>query len=160
MPHFEANRTVPYTAAQMFDLVADVEAYPLFVPLCEALTVTGRESDGEGRDVIVADMTVAYKMFSETFTSRVVLDREKGEIVVAYLAGPLSHLENRWHFRDLEEGRSEVAFTIDYEFASRARTRPEDRRVGQACRSRGAPYHHRARAVYGRKPKPPQANMA
>jgi len=160
MPHFEANRTVPYTAAQMFDLVADVEAYPLFVPLCEALTVTGRESDGEGRDVIVADMTVAYKMFSETFTSRVVLDREKGEIVVAYLAGPLSHLENRWHFRDLEEGRSEVAFTIDYEFASRALKMLMGAVFERAFSRFADAFEGRARAVYGRKPKPPQANMA
>ena len=77
MPQFSTKRRVAHSAAEMFALVADVEHYPEFVPLCRSLTVRKRSSDGEGRDVILADMTVAYKLIRETFTSRVTLDRNE-----------------------------------------------------------------------------------
>ena len=83
----------------MFDLVADVESYPQFVPLCRSLAVRKRTTDSAGRDVIVADMTVAYKFVRETFTSRVTLDRPKLEILVEYLEGPFERMNNRWSFR-------------------------------------------------------------
>ena len=82
----------------MFDLVADVEKYPHFVPLCSALHVRSRTDKGEGVTVLVADMTVAYKMIRETFTSRVTLDRPNLKILVEYLDGPFSRLQNRWTF--------------------------------------------------------------
>ena len=77
MPHFSTKRQVRHSAADMFDLVADVENYPQFVPLCRALVVRKRTTDSAGTDVIVADMTVAYKFIRETFTTRVTLDRPK-----------------------------------------------------------------------------------
>jgi len=103
----------------MFDLVADVEKYPAFVPLCERLVVRKRDEFGEGHTVLVADMTVAYKIFRETFTSRVRLDRPALSILVEYLNGPFSSLENRWRFTPTGDTTCEVEFFIDYEFRSR-----------------------------------------
>lgn len=104
---------------RMFDLVADVERYPEFVPMCESLRVRKRSGEPDGVEVIVADMTVAYKLIRETFSSRVTLDRAKLAILVEYLDGPFSHLENRWRFRPESDRASEVDFFIAYEFRSK-----------------------------------------
>jgi coenzyme Q-binding protein COQ10 len=120
MPSFRTTRRVRHNAPDMFDLVADVERYPEFVPLCERLVVRKREELGDERKLLVADMTVAYKIFRETFTSKVTLDRPKLEILVEYLDGPFRSLENRWRFRQEGERTSEVEFFIDYEFRSRS----------------------------------------
>ena len=106
MPQFSTTRRVKHSAADMFALVADVERYPQFVPLCRSLAVRKRTTDSEGRDVIVADMTVAYKFVHETFTSRVTLDRPKLEILVEYLEGPFERMNNRWSFRATGERSS------------------------------------------------------
>jgi coenzyme Q-binding protein COQ10 len=103
----------------MFDLVADVERYPEFVPLCRSLKVRQRRSGPEDVEVLVADMTAAYKLISEAFTSRVTLDRPNLRILVEYLDGPFSRLENRWTFCPAGEGSCEVEFFISYEFKSR-----------------------------------------
>jgi coenzyme Q-binding protein COQ10 len=119
MPQFSTRRRVRHSAAEMFDLVADVERYPEFVPLCRSLTVRHRTAEGEGVEVVVADMTVAYKLVREAFRSKVTLDRPKLQILVEYLEGPFSHLENRWTFSATAEQSCEVEFFIDYEFRSR-----------------------------------------
>src|ERR1700677_2678901 len=119
MPQFTTKRRVRHSAADMFNLVADVEHYPEFVPLCRSLRVRNRSQDAQGRDVIVADMTVAYKLVRETFTSRVTLDRPKLEILVEYLQGPFQKMNNRWSFHPASEDASEVEFFINYEFRSR-----------------------------------------
>src|ERR1700756_3882728 len=119
MPQFTTTRRVRHSAADMFDLVADVERYPEFVPLCRALKLRQRIPEPEGVEVVVADMTVAYKLISETFTSRVTLDRPNLQILVEYLKGPFSRMENRWSFRPLAERACEVEFFISYEFKSR-----------------------------------------
>jgi coenzyme Q-binding protein COQ10 len=104
----------------MFDLVADVEHYPEFVPLCTGLRVRSRRPDGHGRETLIAEMSVGYKMIRERFTSRVTLDKPRLRVVVEYIDGPFSHMENIWTFRDVPEpGRSLVCFFIDYEFRSR-----------------------------------------
>ena len=82
----------------MFDLVADVERYPEFVPLCQSLKIRQRTPKPDGTEVVVADMTVAFKLVRESFTSRVTLDRPNLNILVEYLKGPFSNLENRWTF--------------------------------------------------------------
>jgi coenzyme Q-binding protein COQ10 len=120
VPSFATTRRVRHRAADMFDLVADVEQYPAFVPLCERLVVKKREIFGEGHAVLVADMTVAYKIFRDTFTSRVRLDRPALAIFVEYLDGPFSSLENRWRFAPTGETTCDSEFFIDYEFRSRA----------------------------------------
>src|SRR5512135_1098964 len=98
MPRFSSKRRVHHTAVQMFDLVADVERYPEFVPLCQSLKIRQRTPKPDGTEVVVADMTVSFKLVREAFTSRVTLDRPNLKILVEYLQGPFSNLENRWTF--------------------------------------------------------------
>jgi len=151
MPSFSTKRRVRHAAAQMFELVADVEKYPQFVPLCESLRVKSRTSKGEGIDVVVADMTVAYKLIRETFTSRVTLDRPKLQILVEYLSGPFSRMENRWTFRQSGEGACDVEFFIDYEFRSRVLAMLMGAMFDAAFRRFADAFEKRADAVYGRK---------
>ena len=103
----------------MFALVADVERYPEFVPLCRELKVRRRTVQAEGVEMLTADMTVAYKMIHETFTSKVTLDRPRLRILVEYLNGPFRQLENQWIFHPISERTSEIEFFISYEFRSR-----------------------------------------
>jgi coenzyme Q-binding protein COQ10 len=119
MPQFSTKRRVRHSAADMFALVADIERYPEFVPLCRDLIVRRRSHRGDEVEVLTADMTVAYKMICETFTSRVTLDKPRLNILVEYLNGPFRYLENRWVFRPLAEQMCEVEFFIAYEFRSR-----------------------------------------
>src|SRR5450631_416652 len=115
MPQFSTKRRVRHSATDMFDLVADGEKYPEFVPLCSALRVKSRTDKGEGVTVLVADMTVAYKIIRETFTSRVTLDRPNLKVLVEYLDGPFKHLENRWSFEPKPDDACDVGFFLSYE---------------------------------------------
>ena len=119
MPRFANKRRVRHSAAEMFDLVADVERYPQFVPLCKALKIRQRTANDDGTEVVVADMTVSFKLVQETFTSKVTLDRANLKILVEYLRGPFSNLENRWTFEPKSDSECDVGFFIDYEFKSR-----------------------------------------
>jgi coenzyme Q-binding protein COQ10 len=134
----------------MFDLVADVESYPGFVPLCERLTVRARDTREDGREVLVADMTAAYSFFRETFTTKVTLDRPGLSIVVEYIDGPFRHLRNEWTFEDLAEGGSEVRFFIDYEFKSRTLGALVGAMFDRAFRRFTEAFEARAAVVYGR----------
>src|SRR5215510_13508939 len=100
MPSFRTTRRVPFTPRQMYDLVADVEGYPEFLPLCEALTIRRRERAGV-LDVLIADMTVGYKAIRESFTSRIELDPVRSEVAVVGVSGamgPFSRLVNHCRF--------------------------------------------------------------
>lgn len=119
MHSYRTTRRVKHSAAKMFDLVADVERYPEFVPMCASLQIRKRSGEAEGVEIIIADMAVAYKVIRETFSSRVTIDRPKLAILVEYLDGPFSHLENRWRFRPENDKASEVDFFIAYEFKSK-----------------------------------------
>jgi coenzyme Q-binding protein COQ10 len=152
MPQFSTKRQVRHSAADMFNLVADVERYPQFVPLCQSLTVRRRTKDTEGRDVIVADMTVAYKMIHETFTSRVTLDPTKREILAEYLEGPFRTMNNRWTFRPAGEQACEVEFFIAYEFRSRTLGLLMGGIFDAAFRRFSAAFERRADQVYGAQP--------
>ncbi|MCB4768278.1 type II toxin-antitoxin system RatA family toxin [Ancylobacter sp. Lp-2] len=149
MPSFRSKRQVRHSAAHMFELVADVERYPEFVPLCESLHIRRRVASGEGIDILVADMTVAYKVFRESFTSRVTLDRPRLTIVVEYLDGPFSRLENRWTFKATGERTSEVEFFIDYEFRSRTLGLLMGAMFDAAFRRFADAFEKRADEVYG-----------
>ncbi|MBB6309734.1 type II toxin-antitoxin system RatA family toxin [Xanthobacter tagetidis] len=151
MPAFSSSRTVAHSAADMFDLVADVERYPEFVPLCQSLRIKRRTKSDEGVEVLVADMTVAYKLIRETFTSRVTLDRPRLVIHVEYLDGPFSRLDNRWEFLALGERRSEVKFHISYEFRSRALGLVMGAMFDAAFRRFADAFEARADAIYGAK---------
>ncbi|MXQ10911.1 type II toxin-antitoxin system RatA family toxin [Microvirga makkahensis] len=117
MPTFRMTRIVKHTPAQMFALVADVERYPEFLPLCEDLRIIRRVQSGEGVETLVATMSVGYKAIQESFTTRVTLDEPRLRIQVEYVDGPFKYLENRWTFRDAPGG-CEVEFYINYEFKS------------------------------------------
>jgi coenzyme Q-binding protein COQ10 len=135
----------------MFDLVADVERYPEFVPLCKALKVRSRNTDGEGRETLTADMTVGYKLIRETFTSRVTLDKPNLRVRVEYIDGPFSRLENVWTFKDEPDGEcSRVSFFIDYEFKSRTLGALMGSMFDAAFRKFASAFERRADAVYGR----------
>jgi len=151
LPLFRDERRVRHNAAEMFDLVADVERYPEFVPLCKALKVRSRKSETEGRETLVADMTVGYKLIHETFTSRVLLDKPRLKVVVRYIDGPFSRLENVWTFKDEADGESSrVGFFIDYEFRSRTLGALMGSMFDAAFRKFAAAFEQRADAVYGR----------
>ncbi len=151
MPSFRSERRVRHTSEKMFDLVADVERYPEFVPLCTSLNVRNRRPDGQGRETLIADMSVGYKMIRERFTSRVVLDRPHQRVVVEYIDGPFSHMENIWTFREQAGGeRSIVTFFIDYEFRSRTLGVLMGSMFDTAFRKFSQAFEDRANAVYGR----------
>jgi len=152
MPQFTTTRQVQHSAADMFDLVADVERYPQFVPLCQSLTVRRRSQDGEGRDIIVADMTVAYKFIRETFTSRVTLDRPNLTILVEYLEGPFRRMNNRWTFRAASENSCEVEFFLTYEFRSRTLAMLMGGVFDAAFRRFATAFERRADQVYRAQP--------
>ena len=149
MPQFSTTRRVRHSATDMFDLVADVERYPQFVPLCRSLAVRKKTTDNAGRDVIVADMTVAYKFVRETFTSRITLDRPKLEILVEYLEGPFERMNNRWSFRATGDDACEVEFFIAYEFRSRTLGLLMGGIFDAAFRRFASAFERRADQVYG-----------
>jgi coenzyme Q-binding protein COQ10 len=148
MPQFSTKRRVRHSASDMFDLVADVERYPQFVPLCSALSVRKRTKDN-GKEIIVADMTVTYKLISETFTSRVTLDRAKLEILVEYIEGPFRKMNNRWNFRPAGDRACDVEFFIAYEFRSRTLGLLMGAMFEAAFRRFSTAFERRADQVYG-----------
>ena len=150
MPQYETTRPVAHSAENMFALVADVEQYPEFLPMCEALSVRSRR-EREGITLLVADMTVGYKAIRETFTSQVVLRPDKNLIDVRYIDGPLRHLENRWTFEPTEGGGCLVHFHIDYEFKSRILGAVMGAVFDRAFRKFAEAFEQRADAVYGRQ---------
>ena len=150
MPKFSTRRQVRHAADEMFDLVADVERYPEFVPLCSDLKIRSRETRGD-IVIIVADMTVAYKLIRETFRSKVTLDRAKMQILVEYLDGPFSHLENRWTFHPTGVQACDVEFYINYEFKSRMLGLLMGAMFDAAFRRFAAAFERRADEIYARK---------
>src|SRR5882757_7699207 len=151
MPKFSSKRRVRHSASEMFDLVADVERYPQFVPLCSDLKVRQRTPGGEGTEIIVADMTVSFKLVRETFRSRVTLNRPKLQILVEYLQGPFSRMQNHWSFKPAGEAACDVEFFIDYEFKSRMLGMLMGTMFDAAFRRFATAFEQRADQVYGRK---------
>ena len=150
MPQFSSKRRVRHAASDMFDLVADVEEYPQFVPLCRSLKVKSRTTKGEST-VIVAVMTVAYKLIQQTFTSRVTLDRPNLKILVEYLDGPFSRLQNRWIFTPAGRHACEIEFFIDYEFKSRTLAILMGAMFDTAFRKFAVAFEQRADEIYGQR---------
>ena len=150
MPQFSTKRRVRHSASNMFDLVVDMEKYPLFVPLCTGLKVRSRTDKGDGVSVVIAAMTVAYKMIQQTFVTRDTLDRPNLKILVEYLDGPFSHLQNRWVFHPTGENSCEVEFFIDYEFKSRMLAMVMGAMFDTAFRKFSAAFEQRADRIYGR----------
>jgi len=135
----------------MFDLVADVERYPEFVPLCQALKVRQRKQNPDGTETIVADMTVSFKLVKETFTSEVTLDKTHLKILVRYLKGPFSNLENRWVFEPKGEEACDVGFFIAYEFKSKMLATLMGAMFDAAFTRFSAAFEKRADMIYGKR---------
>lgn len=137
----------------MFALVADVENYPKFVPMCQRLSVRGREQQPNGIEILIADMSVAYGPVNETFVTRVELDSSNLTIRATYLDGPFSHLDNQWRFadQDMNPGivTSEVNFKIDYEFKSRSLGMLMGSMFDRAFRKFAEAFETRADEIYG-----------
>jgi coenzyme Q-binding protein COQ10 len=150
MPSFRTTRSVPHAPAQMFDLVADVERYPEFLPLCTGLRVRRRVQGEPGVETLVAEMSIGFKRIAETFTTKVVLDRPKLDINVSYIDGPFRYLENRWEFRPEGDGCA-VRFFIDYEFRSLALGLVMGAMFDHAFRRFTDAFESRADLVYGRR---------
>lgn len=123
MPRFETTRPVRHSPQVMFALVADIERYPEFVPMCTSLVIRRRSPNAAGGETCVADMSIGYKMIRETFTTRVEMQPAGADaparILVSYIDGPFKHLENRWTFGPRADGGCDIRFFIDYEFKSR-----------------------------------------
>lgn len=147
MPQFETRRPVPHSPEQMYALVAAVERYPEFLPLCEALSVRSRK-ERDGKELLVADMTVGYKAIRETFTTQVLLNGAEQAIDVKYIDGPFRYLDNRWRFEPLPDGGCSVHFFIDYEFKSRILGALMGSMFDRAFRMFTEAFEKRADAIY------------
>ena len=143
MPTHAEKRFLRYTPEQMFDLVADVRRYPEFLPWCVGARIVSK-SETE----VVADLTIGFKMFRESFRSQVTLDRPE-RIQVRYLNGPFRYLNNQWRFLPHPNG-TEVRFFVDFEFRSRLLQAVIGTVFEQAVRLMVRAFERRAMALYGR----------
>ena len=114
MPTHSETRRLPYSAQQMYDLVADVARYPEFLPWCAAARIRSTRTVDD-HAVMEADLVISFKVFRERFGSRVRLWADEKKIETSYLDGPFRHMHSTWAFRDVEDG-CEVAFHVDFEF--------------------------------------------
>ena len=149
MPSFRTTQRIDHSAQAMFDLVADVERYPEFLPLCTGLTVLSRREKGD-REALQATMSVGYKRISETFTTQVILNRPALAIDVQYIDGPFRYLTNEWRFEPAGEGACDVHFFIDYEFRSRTLGLMMGGMFDRAFNMFVEAFRKRADALYGR----------
>lgn len=116
MPKRSEIRQLPYTAQQMYDLVADIERYPEFLPWNSAARIRSRVSRPDGAEIIEADLVISFKVFRERFGSRVTVWPDNLKIDTEYLDGPFRYLMSGWRFRDLSDSESEIDFFVDFEF--------------------------------------------
>ena len=144
MPTHAEKRALPYSPEQLFDMVADIERYPEFLPWCRAARITKREGN-----VVYSDMVIGFKMVRERFSTRVILDRPN-RIDVHYLTGPMHHLDNHWKFVAQPDGSCLVDFYVDFEFRSPLLRRLIGLLFNEAVRRMVGAFEIRARAIYGR----------
>ena len=147
MPTHAEKRILPYTPEQLFELVADVENYPEFLPWCIAVRVRRRETTADGEDFLVADMAIGFKVFRERFTSRVKCTRPD-RIDVAYADGPFRYLNNHWVFKPAANGACEVDFFVDFEFRSAILQKAIGLVFNEAVQKMVDAFEHRAKALY------------
>lgn len=143
MPTHAEKRPLPYTPQQLFDLVADIESYPEFLPWCVGSRIRRRQGN-----LVVADLVIGFKMFRERFTSRVVLDQAGQRIDVTYSEGPFKHLDNHWIF-EAHPGGCMVDFYVDFEFRSKLLQKLIEPLFHEAARRMVAAFEGQARKLYG-----------
>jgi coenzyme Q-binding protein COQ10 len=141
------TRVLPYTAAQMYDLVADVPRYPEFLPWTAAARVRSVEDRGDHQEML-ADLVVSFKLFRETFLSRVRLFPDERRIETSYIEGPFRQMDSVWRFRDVPGG-VEVAFETDFEFRNRLLQKAAGVFFFEAMRQVVRAFEKRAQALYG-----------
>ena len=143
LSHVE-QKTLPYTAQQMFDLVAAVDEYDEFTPWC----VASRINKWEGEDVFYADLIVGYKVFREKFSSKVVLKKHQ-EISIEYQEGPLQNLTNHWVFTDNKDGSCTIDFSVQFEFKNVALQTLANMFFNEVVKRMIGAFEARAKEVYG-----------
>ena len=143
MPTHAEQRILPYTQQQLFELVADVERYPDFLPWCVASRI--RRRDGE---VFFADLVIGFKMVRERFTSKVTLTRPD-RIDVTYTEGPFRYLNNHWIFKPTADGGTEIDFFVDFEFRSKLLQTLIGALFNEAVRLMVGAFEKRSRQLYG-----------
>ena len=153
MPTHAEKRLLRYTPEQMFALVADVRRYPEFLPWCVAARVISQDETA-----LVADLTIGFKLFRETFRSQVTLDRP-GHVHVRYLYGPFKYLNNHWRFTATPQG-TELDFFVDFEFRSPLLPAVIGTVFNEAVRLMVRAFERRAMQLYGRAVPPPAAAPA
>ena len=146
------KRVLPHRPDQLFDLVADVEKYPEFLPWCVAARVRSRDDC-----VLVANLVIGFKGIREGFTSRVTLDRAAMKIQVTYENGPFKYLNNHWKFEDDGAGNCLLDFYVDFEFRSRLLQRVIEVLFNEAVRRMVGAFERRAAELYGSAPPPAPA---
>lgn len=149
MPRAQETRVVPHAALAMFDLVADVERYPEFLPWCAALRIRSKKETESGTVQLIADMVARFKGFEERFASRVALNRNALTIDVQYIDGPFRHLENAWRFTPLGDHSCRISFSIDFEFRSRVLKLLASAMFERALMKLSGAFEDRALALYG-----------
>jgi len=118
MPTHAEKRKMPYSAKQMYDLIADVNAYPQFLPWCVGARIRKRTEMPDGTTQMDADLVISFKLFRERFGSKVTLYPADLRVDVAYLDGPFRYLNNHWKFTPIDENSCEADFFVDFEFKS------------------------------------------
>ena len=147
MPVHHETRVLPYSADQMYALVADVANYPKFLPWTSAARIRSVVEEGPSQ-VMLADLVISFKVFREKFGSRVVLWPDERKIETAYLDGPFKHLESTWLFKDVEGG-CEVTFDVDFEFRNRLLQGAAGMFFNEAMQRVVRAFERRAAELYG-----------
>ena len=148
MPKHQDTRVLPYSAQQMYDLVADVARYPDFLPWCAAARIRSVTPRDDGSQVMEADLVISFKVFREKFGSRVTLHPKALRIDTDYLDGPFKYLHSYWTFRDVEGG-CEVGFFVDFEFKNMILQKVIGVVFGEAMQRIVRAFEDRARDLYG-----------
>lgn len=147
MPTHAEKRVMPYSAQQMYDLIADVGAYPQFLPWCSAARIRKRTPKGNA-EVVDAELVISFKVFRERFGSRVTLMPDAQKIDVEYLDGPFKYLNNHWSFINCAGG-CEVDFFVDFEFKSKILQSIIGVVFGEAMQRIVGAFEARAETLYG-----------
>jgi coenzyme Q-binding protein COQ10 len=149
MPELQVHHLVPFAPLLMFDVVADIESYPQFVPYCSFVRILSRDKKSEGMEIMTARLGVRYKVLEQHYTSRVTLDREAMAIDVSQLEGPLDYLINTWRFEKAGEG-AKIHFYLNYELRSRSLSLFIGPLFQKLFRNFEAAFEQRAQELYAR----------
>ncbi len=152
MPTHSEKRKLPYTAQQMYDLVADVAAYPQFLPWTAAARIRTHhpiEGASPGAELMEADLVISFKVFRERFGSRVCLYPAEMRIDTEYLDGPFKYLKSWWKFHDLPGGGCEAEFFVDFEFRNMILQKVIGVVFNEAMRKVVRAFETRAHSLYG-----------